>query len=678
MKPQSSLSLFLVIVCSGIAAFAAEMPANDGVITPQLLALFQKLDALGRAPIKDATFVTLRFAMAESPNREWSEPAWLIAESDPTITVLTDDLIPHVYNKNEPTTVPSSWSPKTATLRSVLPADLEVQLKALREPEVERRPDGFPTRNAMHPEPATRALMAHAAWKNGLTEYCEPITSGDLVYQKEGTKSYVKAVMDDLAWRHFLRGVNLLMFADRKDVLPHLKLVLELSPRGEHAEDAKELLRRLEQMIAEQEDASSSTPIDVLELPEPARAQYLVSQLKDLRCAQWGQPGDIEPYGASLSGHPEPDKSLPTTQLLEMGMGAASTLIAALEDDTPTRTVYHWRDFHNQRVVWRVSDFAYTILCDMTKKELGRKPVVGFTLSYMEHEEKKAVVAEAKEWYAQNNGLSEDELMFGFFDGNSPREWATAGEYFLAKGDARAVAPLIENIPTAGRFDQGHLCILLAKFRDPAATDTIKNVMDSASEPSDRMNAAIALYELGDASGIPVAIDFAKLEEQPYGNWDEPVWLLMNSKAEEALDALMHVVTKGSPRRAIDVLQSITSASFGPDWGRTLAPVGCVEICPILITAMDRAGRDDYDRRVKDKAAAAFAVLTGRTQELVPGPKDSRFIDLDPEVFDEENPDTAARNKQIEALKAWYERNKQELVWDSEKLEITVKQERQS
>ncbi|MCC6488051.1 MAG: hypothetical protein IT364_11180 [Candidatus Hydrogenedentes bacterium] len=579
--------------------------------------------------------------------------------------MLTDDLTPHTYNKAAPTTAPSSWSPLNLLLRTVAPADLEAQLRALCKPDAEMRPDGFPTKEATQPEPATRALMAHAAWQKGFTKYCEPVITGDLVHQKEGPEKYVAAVMEDLAWRHFLRGVNLLMFADRKEVLPHLRLALQLSPNGEHAKDAKDLLHRLEKMVTE--DASPPiAPRNPLEMPEPARAQYFVSQLRDLRCQQWAQPGDIALYGVASV----PDKSLPTSQLLEMGMAAVPTLIASLEDDTPTRTVYHWRDFDKHRVVWRISDFAYAILCDITKKQLGQRSQVGFTLSYLDPPERQAVIAEVNEWYVKNKHLSVDEQMLGFFAGGSTEEWATAGEYFLERGDKRAVAPLAERIPMAGKFDQGELCILLAEFGDPATKDVIKKVMDSAQEPSDRMNAAIALDKLGDASAIPVAIEFVKLEEPPYGNWDEPVWLLLHCKTKDAIDALMYVVTEGSPRRVIEVLESITSAAFGSLWSRTSTPVGCVEVCPVLLAAMDRADLDENGRRVKDEAAVSFAALTGHTQDSSSRIKYGRFVRVDPAVFDQESSDVTLRDRQIEALKSWYEMNKHDLFWDPERQEI--------
>ena len=66
-----------------------------------------------------------------------------------------------------------------------------------------------------------------------------------------------------------------------------------------------------------------------------------------------------------------------------MGMAAVPALIGVLDDDTPTRTVYHWRNFAHSRLVWRVSDFAWNLLRDITKKDFGYRPIVGFTFGEM-------------------------------------------------------------------------------------------------------------------------------------------------------------------------------------------------------------------------------------------------------------------------------------------------------
>jgi hypothetical protein len=358
-----------------------------------------------------------------------------------------------------------------------------------------------------------------------------------------------------------------------------------------------------------------------------------------------------------------------------MGMAAVPSLLKSLEDDTPTRTVYHWRDFAHNRVVWRVSDFAWNILRDITKKDLGNQAVVGFTFTSMKPEQKRQAIAEAKQWYAANKSLSEDDRMLAFFDSHNPEDWKTAAEYFLPKKDKRAVAPILKKIPEAGHFGVGKLCELVAGFGDQSAIPVLQKVLKSAPETSDRMSAAIALWDLGDKSGIPVAIEYAKSDKQPYGNWEEPIWFLMRSKTPEGIDALKSIVAKAPADRVGEVIETIASSVSGDLWGEHRKAAGCVEVCPILMTAMDRneltgATVNDVKVRIKDAAARAMALLREGA-----GDSPGRFASVDPKLFDQVEPDEKKRDAQINALKQWYEANKDRLIWDEQnhKLGVTGK-----
>jgi len=647
----------------------APAPADEGpqpTISDGLQKLFARLDSLGRDKVRDAKFVTLEFCNVDEPARSWSEKAWLISQTDESALVLKEDLIPWTYKISQPTTVPSSWSPRSVRLKSITEASFEDTCKELSEPR-KQSPDDQERigRSLRAPGPSHRLLLAHAAWKRGLTKYCESILSNGPDYEKE-FQEYRLAVLEDLAWLHFLRGVNLLMYADRREVLPHLQLVLELSPEGKYAQQSQDLLKHLKRLVIKEGDEADDT------VDESERAKLYISSLKDIRCPQMAQPGFIMPYLAIVDG--KPDQHPPTTKLKEMGMKAVPALIEALEDDTPTRTVYHWRDFARSRRVWRVSDFAWHILRDITKREFGYRRIVGFTFGAMEADEKQRVIEEIKRWYAANKTLSPDDRMFASFSSHNSDDWITAGKYFLRKKDQRAVEPLLKRIPQAPSFAQGDLCQLVAKFGDPSAKQAIKQVMETASEHAVRLSAAIALWTLGDNSGIPVVVRYVKAEKQPYGSWDEPIWLLMKTRSEEGMEALKSVVEKAPARRAGEVIGFITASTTGDLWGEEREPAGCVEICPVLIAAMNRSDYtggtiNNIKIRIKDSAAKAFALLKEGTDDRFGG----RFVRIDPDVFNEVEPDEAKRDAQIEALKEWYEKNKDRLVWDSKKGKLALK-----
>lgn len=639
--------------------------ATGDQISAELRDLFARLDKLGRIKIKGAKFVELEFSSVEGPERKWTEKAWLVSQDDESTVVMKDDLLLWTYRKNSSTTVPSSWRPSSVHLKSIKDADFEILCQKLSKPDEEPKDDRERARRSLHaPGPSYRVLIAHAAWKQGLTNYCEAIVSIDPKY-KANFKEYQSAVLEDLAWLHFLRGVNLLMFAERKQVLPHLRLVADLSPKGKFTAQSKDLIDRLEKLVSDKKKPRNV--LDESMLSDAEKAQLFVSRFKDLRCPQISQPGQIVPYMAIVDG--KPDRNPPTLKLKKLGMSAVPALIEALEDDTPTRTVYHWRDFQRSRVVWRVSDFAWYLLRDITKKEFGDRRVVGFTLSSMQPEEKRQVIKGIKKWHTANKDLSPDDRMFEFFSSRNSDDWITAGKFFLKMKDKRAVKPLLDKIPVARSFRKGDLCELVAKFGDPSAKDVIKQVMETASGESDRLSAAIALWTLGDPSGVPVVVAYVKAKEQPYGTWDEPIWFLMRTRSKEGMGALKSVVTEAPARRAKDVIEYIIASISGDLWGEKREPAGCLEICPVLIAAMDREDSANGALRIKDNAAKAFAVLRQGTD----GDFGGRFVQVDPKLFNEREPDESKRDVQIQAHKAWYEKNKGKLEWDSKKGRLVVK-----
>lgn len=637
-----------------------------------LIELFEQLDELGRAPVKDAEFVSLILVRDDSPDRQLTEACWKLAESETKIIVLKDDLIPWVYDKRAETTIPSSWHPYAVRLKSVTAADFDAVCLSMVEPKKQPADESeriMPLLDA--PGPSHRLLVAHAAWKRSRSDVCRQIMELDPKLL-EDMKATGQAVLDDLAWLHFLRGVNLLMFADPRDVIPHLRLAARLSPGAKFGTDIDDLTTRLEKLIAEREQPGTAQ-IPEAALTDSQKADRYVAQLKDLHCRQWGQPGWINPFVA-FAGE-QADENPPSQRLLDLEMGAIPALIKALLDDTPTRTVYHWRDFHHSRVVWRVSDFAWTILRGITDREFGNRRIVGFTMSSMEPDERQAVIREIEEWYAENKDRSPDDRKYSAFASHDPDDWLTAGRYFLEKQDKRAVTPLLKLIPGARDFSKGQLCELVARFGDQTARPVLADVLKRDTEPADRMSAAIALWAMGDSSGVPVAIDYLKEADQPYGGWETPAWFLVQSHTNDGLEALRSVVIEGPARRASEVMFFIEKAvtGDGPGAGASREPVPSAEICPLLVAAMDRDVPTDgsingVEIRIKDSAAQSLARLRQGLDDPSVG-----FSSVDPELFNQLEPDVKKRDEQIAALKGWYQENKDRLVWDAKQRKLVVK-----
>jgi hypothetical protein len=612
---------------------ATSAPAEVGKPLPaEVEALFRKIDDLGRPSVRDAKFVQV--TIAGPGDYERSQFAWMLGEKSKTVTLLEDDLVPWVYRRRGRTTIPSTWGPAEVMIKRIEDADFPAYSEKLSRSEPAPGDESARrTRMLRASGPSRKFLVAHAAWKRGRADQAERILATEPKY-REDFHAYRQDVLEDLAWLHFLRAVNLLMFADRKEVLTNLKLVSQISPHGKFAAQAEELAGHMQRLISGVAKAPSTAGNDKSRDDEPAR--QLLSQLVDLHCSQMSQPGEINPWLAMDHGQPV---LLPPTRLLaNMGLKVVPLLIEALEDKTPTRTVYHWRDFYHARQVWRVSDFAWVILREITKRNFGDRPVTGFTFSEMPREQQQRVIAEIRRWYSKNRDQTPDDRMLAFFASPDPKDWTTAGLYFLRKRDTRGVAPLLQKIPGANNFVKGDLCELVAKFKDQSAKPIIQSVLAAAREPSDRMHAVIALWELGDSSGVPIAIQFLKKEDQPYGNWEEPIWFLMRTRNAEAMTALRAMVIEAPPRRAAEIVETIEKSITGELWGKQRDPAGCVEICPVLIAAMDRAEPsgstvNNNPLRIKDLAGRALAAMRqGESERHRATSNSALFDELEPDA----------------------------------------------
>jgi hypothetical protein len=162
---------------------------------------------------------------------------------------------------------------------------------------------------------------------------CEQIMASEPGYVADKSK-FISDAIEDMAWLHFLRGVNLLMYADRREVLPHLQMVIQVAPKSEFASDAKTLLNPLERMVAEERLTTKRAQPKQEALSDAEKADHYISLLIYLWCPQMSQPGFIEPY-FTLNGE-QPTQDTPTTHLRDLGYAAVPALIKALHLKTDT------------------------------------------------------------------------------------------------------------------------------------------------------------------------------------------------------------------------------------------------------------------------------------------------------------------------------------------------------
>ncbi len=637
-------------------------------LPPEVIAFFQRLDELGRDKVEDAQLVRLTF------QKGWAN-GWLLAQDEASITVLLEDLLPWTFNKGSETRIPGSWHPGTAVLKSVEEIDLG-QISGVQESLMLFTARGsFSVFPEFSGDPSSHRLVAaHSAWKRGFAEASQRIVfRGDRDAERFG--ELAREAWKNLAWLHFLRGLGLLMYADRREVLPHLRLVSELDPDGEYAAQARDLVAHLERMVAEQEQAEGKAvpEVDESRLADTAKARLYVSQLKDLRCPQSVEPGFIRPYVVFDGARTTQDT--PTRKLRDLGMSAAEALIEALDDDAPTRTVCHGRVSHRSRKVWRVSDFAWQLLRDITRKDFGYRSIVGSTLNDMAPAEKQAMITEIKDWYAGARGLSEEERMFQFFDSPESEDWFTAGEYFLQRKERRAVAPLVKKLDLIGPYQRGRLCELIGRLGDPSAIEPIRQVMAEAEHEWDKVSAAIALWDMGDDSGLAPTIARLKSDDLQNDDWTCSIWFLMHTRRPEAMAALEDAIRRAPPEAAAEGLRVIGGALSGGDiYAPPRVPAGSAEVAAVLMAAMDRDEPTDWEvnrvpLRVKDIAASIFVKMRegqGEEHQRVPT-SDFAVSWQGPRAVARSE---AERDAQMEELKRWYHENKDRLIWDEEHFKL--------
>lgn len=129
-------------------------------------------------------------------------------------------------------------------------------------------------------------------------------------------------------------------------------------PKHQHSEEAEATQRTLQRM--QTEAANHVSPPDLAALPQAERIAELIYRLRDQDGWQPGQPAFC-----SVFGHRRVTDS-PAHRLCDEGFAAVPALVAALADDTFTRSVAYHRDFHYSHRVLRIGDAAHQILRAIT------------------------------------------------------------------------------------------------------------------------------------------------------------------------------------------------------------------------------------------------------------------------------------------------------------------------
>ena len=189
-------------------------------------------------------------------------------------------------------------------------------------------------------------------------------------------KVKVDAPDDTLAIWGIVQGFDVPTI-ERSDLLRKSEKFVKDFPQSKHVDRAKELVRILTRMSAEQMP------------PQSKPIERLIFLLRDQHGAQIMQPGScdilfadrlnmaIHEAAPELAGKYDPS---PAQKLINTGFDAIPLLIDHVDDDTLTRSVGYHRSFYFSHHVLRVSDCVKTILHEIAPTgrvfEIGDDPAM--------------------------------------------------------------------------------------------------------------------------------------------------------------------------------------------------------------------------------------------------------------------------------------------------------------
>lgn len=278
----------------------------------------------------------------------------------------------------------------------------------------------------------------------------------------------------------------------RSQLLEKFKATLIHYPRSQYEQQAKDSIKILERMVAEDKAHATVDARTLARMPVEQRVRELVFELRD----QDGQPVINNWY--SVFSSRDGSTNTPAHQLARIGYPAVPQLIEALGSDDFSRTGGNDRHvFMNPASVMSVGDCAQQILeeisgglCDF------QNPTNGASRRQM-----------AETWWNEHQRKGEKQMVI---------EAVVAGQRIALSGASRlcehypeiAVQTLTNGIQNATEpWVRTQLINSLANLKNPAAEAFLRKEMNNAPEVESRVDAAYGLRNLGKPDALPAMID---------------------------------------------------------------------------------------------------------------------------------------------------------------------------
>lgn len=505
MKPNRNWIagvLLLALIGAAIVALVINRPPAE----PGMEENFAWFDALGLPSSRDEKFVKVDpgLSIGGSADKEkYPEFGFLLNDDEVEIKIRDLEFIEQRFPKD----VEGKYRAVTPTFE---PADFTGNAGQLLEFELDQERGISPFRlSAMLPRMSNRAFAFVQAWRAAKRG------NGDLA-----AKLYAKAqefpaakslaeITDDfsesvrLEIEYFQMWSAVYAFTDptagRPELVRKFERFAASFPDSEHAGSARETVRRLNEMIAEDEAHEARTPEEIEELSADEQAAEWIFQLREQGGERWLQE---EVRAVMFRGEPDG----PARKLVKLGHAAVPRLIEALDDQRFTRGLSFREVMVFNHDVLPVGDCVATILGDISGEAFFDAHQ---TVAYLESDPAKHPKTKeaAERWWADFQELGEEELLVRGVKSAGDSAVHQAGMLGLRHPE-RLLEALAEGIPASKEEKQRERLVgWLGNVRgDGDPVPALKTEMAESPWLTCRLAAAGILFTKGQAEPAVVAM----------------------------------------------------------------------------------------------------------------------------------------------------------------------------
>lgn len=549
----------LIAIAISIAAFVGHCVAADALT--EATADFKWFSGLGYSDVAGCPYVRIatgRWSQIGSRSRENDYVNGFLLETNGrtfrflTLNLSEETLTNSIGETNEYQQVGYS--------KLELKSEATAVLRLLQNPPTNRYDRA---RLDMRPTDQTETfVLAWACWRHGLNEeaadlYRQAQKVPDWRRRNETPKSFRESLEKNLAYNMMWRAV--VSFGEpsisRPQLLQMFEPIVTNYPESEYHDRAVQTVNILRRMIAEDEAHAKNPVTNLDQLPVKARISELIFRLRDQNGHQISQPGSCDIFE---DWHPG-NTNTPAHQLAGLGFAAIPQLIAALDDDTFSRSFGFHRDFVFSHHVLTVGDCAEAILERIT----GRSFFVPIsTSSYMSKDQKVSSTRKTAEaWWAECQAKGEKQMLMEEIS-SAGNDAPAEAEILCQRFPDVAVPTLIKGIQaTTNDWLRPQLVHKLGEMNNPEGIEFLWQEMTNSPVLRSRVAAARGLRRVDKRAAIAAVskewLKFDSSKEDSESGESDLIDFLVSSDSPDAI----HTLTQDIQKRTVDTRLTIVDAT---------------------------------------------------------------------------------------------------------------------